>query len=44
MAYLVDTTILARLANAAVVKHAVAARAVIELHRRGEVLNVTSQV
>ena len=44
MAYLIDTTILARLANAADAQHAVAARAVLELHRRGEILNVTPQV
>jgi predicted nucleic acid-binding protein len=44
VAYLIDTTILARLANAADVQHAVAARAVLELHRRGDVLHVTPQV
>lgn len=44
MAYLLDTTILGRLANASDVQHAVAARAVLELHRRGEVLHVTPQV
>jgi predicted nucleic acid-binding protein len=44
MAYLVDTTILGRLANASDAQHAVAARAVLELHRRGEVLHVTPQV
>jgi predicted nucleic acid-binding protein len=44
MAYLIDTTILVRLANAADAQHAVAARAVLELHRRNEVLNVTPQV
>ena len=44
MAYLIDTTILARLANATDAQHAVAARAVLELHRRGEVLNVTPQL
>ncbi len=44
MSYLVDTTILARLANATDTQHAVAARAVLELHRCGEVLHVTSQV
>jgi len=42
--YLIDTSILARLANATDVQHAVAARAVLELHRRGEVLHVTPQV
>ncbi|HJT32484.1 MAG TPA: type II toxin-antitoxin system VapC family toxin [Pirellulales bacterium] len=44
MAYLLDTTILARLANAADAQHAVAARAVVELHRGGEVLYITPQV
>ena len=44
MAYLTDTTILARLANASDTQHADAARAVLELHRRGEVLNITPQV
>jgi predicted nucleic acid-binding protein len=44
VAYLLDTTILVRLANATDVQHAVAARAVLELHRRGEVLHSTPQV
>src|SRR5262245_28417867 len=44
MAYLIDTTILGRLANVRDVQHAVAARAVLELHRRGQVLHVTPQV
>ena len=44
MAFLIDTTILGRLANATDAQHAVAARAVLELHRRGEVLHVTPQV
>ena len=44
MAYLIATTIVARLANAADAQHAVAARAVLELHRRDEILNVTPQV
>lgn len=43
MAYLVDTSILARLANTADPFHAIAAQAVLELHRRGEVLHVTPQ-
>jgi predicted nucleic acid-binding protein len=42
--YLIDTTLLARLANAADAQHATAARAVLELHRRDEVLHVTPQV
>jgi predicted nucleic acid-binding protein len=44
MAHLLDTNILVRLANAADALHAEATRAVLELHRRGEVLYVTSQV
>jgi predicted nucleic acid-binding protein len=43
MAHLVDTSILGRLANTADAFHAAAARAVVELHRRGEVLHVTPQ-
>jgi predicted nucleic acid-binding protein len=43
MPYLVDTSILVRLANTADPFHAVAAQAVVELHRRGEVLHVTPQ-
>src|SRR5258707_1680653 len=35
VAYLIDTTILGRLANAADAQHAAAARAALELHRRG---------
>ena len=44
MSYLIDTSILGRLANVSDVQHAVATRAVLDLHRRGEVLNVTPQV
>lgn len=44
MAYLVDTSILARLANSADSSYPVATRAVIELHRRGELLHVTPQI
>ncbi|MBA4065874.1 MAG: PIN domain nuclease [Isosphaera sp.] len=44
MAVLLDTSVLGRLANAADAQHAAAARAVLELHRRGEVLHVTPQV
>jgi predicted nucleic acid-binding protein len=44
MAHLIDTSILGRLANASDVQHVVAARAVLELHRQGEVLHVTPQV
>lgn len=43
MAHLVDTSILARLANTADALHAVAAHAVLELHQRGEVLHITAQ-
>ena len=43
MAHLVDTSILARLANTGDALHAVAARAVLELHQRGELLQVTAQ-
>ena len=41
MAYLVDTSILARPANKADTFCPLAAHAVLELHRRGEVLHVT---
>jgi predicted nucleic acid-binding protein len=41
---LVDTSVLARLANAMDAGYALADRAVMELHRRGEVLHVTAQV
>ena len=44
MAYHVDTSVLARLANTADAQHAVAVRATLELHRRGELLHVTPQV
>ena len=44
MAYLIDTNILVRLANAADPRHTVAAHAVLELHRRGEKLHITPQV
>jgi predicted nucleic acid-binding protein len=43
MAVLVDTSVLGRLANRADAAHAVAQRAVAELHRRGEVLHLTAQ-
>ena len=43
MAHLVDTSVLARLANTADPFHAVAAWAVLELHRTGEVLHLTAQ-
>ncbi len=44
MAVLLDTSILVRLANTNDAQHAVAAHAVIELHRRGETLHLTPQV
>jgi predicted nucleic acid-binding protein len=43
MAFLVDTSVLGRLANKADAAHPVAGRAVAELHRRGEVLCLTPQ-
>ncbi|MDB5389452.1 MAG: hypothetical protein JWM11_5098 [Planctomycetaceae bacterium] len=43
MAHLVDTSVLARLANKADQFHSVATQAVMALHRRGEILHVTSQ-
>jgi hypothetical protein len=43
VAYLIDMSLLAYLANSADVYHAVARRAVVELHRRSEVLHVTPQ-
>jgi len=43
MAILLDTSILGRLANRADVSHPVAAAAIAELHRRGEVLHITPQ-
>ena len=43
MAFLLDTSILGRLANRADAAHAVAKAAVAELHRRGEVLHITPQ-
>src|SRR2546425_455050 len=43
MAHLVDTSILARLANSADTYHKVATHAVLELHRRGEVLHLAPQ-
>ena len=43
MAFLIDTSILARLANSADEFHPVAVHAVLELHGRGEVLYVAPQ-
>jgi predicted nucleic acid-binding protein len=44
MPYLVDTNVLGRLANKSDAQHGVALHAAIELHRRGEILNLTPQV
>ncbi|MBW3539060.1 MAG: type II toxin-antitoxin system VapC family toxin [Planctomycetes bacterium] len=44
MAVLLDTSILVRLANTTDRQHDTAAQAVLELHRRGEVLHITPQV
>ena len=43
MAYLIDTSVLARLANTADAQYATADRAVTELHYGGEVMHITSQ-
>jgi predicted nucleic acid-binding protein len=43
MAYLVDTSILVRLASQSDVQFAVAAEAVLKLHDRGEALHITPQ-
>lgn len=43
MAFLIDTSILGRLANRADVSHALAAAAIAELHRRGDKLHITPQ-
>jgi predicted nucleic acid-binding protein len=42
--YLLDTSLLVRLANSADAQHSTAVTAVLELHRRGEALHVTPQV
>jgi predicted nucleic acid-binding protein len=44
VSYLIDTSILGRLANSVDASHPAATRAVVELHRRGEVLQITPQV
>ncbi len=44
MAFLLDTSILMRLANINDAQHAAAARAVLELHRRNETLHITPQI
>jgi predicted nucleic acid-binding protein len=44
VAYLIDTSILVRLANTVDARYTVATGAVLELHRRGEVIHMTPQV
>jgi len=44
MIHLIDTNVLVRLANSADANHAVAARAIFELRRRGENLHLTPQI
>ena len=44
MAYLIDTSVLGRLANLTDTQHGMASQAAVELHRRGEVLHITPQV
>jgi predicted nucleic acid-binding protein len=43
VAFLVDTSVLVRLANRADASYPVADRAVVELHRRGQLLHLTPQ-
>lgn len=43
MAFLIDTNVLVRLANAADPNNAIADRAVMELHRHGETVYITAQ-
>jgi hypothetical protein len=43
MAYLIDTSVLARLANVDDLSYPAAFHAVTELHRRGEVLHIAPQ-
>src|SRR5258706_13250678 len=43
MAYLIDTSVLARLANTADPFFVIAANAIVTLHRRGESLHITAQ-
>jgi predicted nucleic acid-binding protein len=43
VAYLVDTSVLVRLANWVDADHAIAAHAIFELHRRGEIVHLTPQ-
>jgi predicted nucleic acid-binding protein len=43
VAILIDTSVLGRLANRADAAHLLAVSAIAELHRRGEVLQITAQ-
>ena len=43
MAYLVDTSVLARMADRADSKYSIASHAILALHRSGELLHITSQ-
>ena len=43
MPFLIDTSVLGRLANRTDVGHAIATTAIAELHRRGEALHITPQ-
>src|SRR4051794_37472764 len=43
MSFLIDTNVLVRLANRTDPDHLLADRAVVELHRRGELLHLTAQ-
>jgi hypothetical protein len=43
VSYLIDTSVLVRLANVADLSYPAALRAVMELHRRGEVLHISPQ-
>src|SRR5262245_58302789 len=43
MPFLLDTNVLLRLANVADPLHGAADRAIVELHRRGEVLHIPAQ-
>jgi len=43
VAYLVDTSVLARLANTADAFYSIAYNSVVELHRRNETLHITAQ-
>ena len=42
MAHLVDTSVLGRLANKKDIYHDLTAQAIVELHRQGKILYITS--